>query len=204
MKQLVSQLTHGDPMPDKRTRLIRAANQIVYEHGFHQTTLARIASAAKVPLGNVYYYFKTKEAIGGAVIEDRAVSYRAMRQEWEKRPDPRSRLEAFVEMSMLGRSMLARGGCPIGSLCTELHKQGGPLATDASALFSEFLEWLEAQFQLLGWASESRDHAVHLMSAVQGASVLAQSFGDPAYVERECRLLLAWIRGLDAPSAHRR
>ena len=46
---------------DKRERLIQAADKLIYEQTFHTTTLADIAKLADVPLGNVYYYFKTKE-----------------------------------------------------------------------------------------------------------------------------------------------
>ncbi|MBI3606932.1 MAG: TetR/AcrR family transcriptional regulator [Nitrospirae bacterium] len=56
---------------DKRTRLIEAANTLVQQQGFNQTTLADIALKSKVPLGNVYYYFKTKDDIGHALIEHR-------------------------------------------------------------------------------------------------------------------------------------
>ena len=57
---------------DKRIRLIEAAKVLIHQQGFNLTTLADIAQEADVPLGNVYYYFKTKEAIGEAVIEKRA------------------------------------------------------------------------------------------------------------------------------------
>ena len=56
---------------DKRERLIDAANVLIHRHGFHKTTLADIAKESDVPLGNVYYYFKTKEEICDAVIEER-------------------------------------------------------------------------------------------------------------------------------------
>src|SRR6266550_2026003 len=45
---------------DKRSRLIQTAVKLAYRHGFRTTSLADIAEAAKVPVGNVYYYFKTK------------------------------------------------------------------------------------------------------------------------------------------------
>ena len=49
--------------PGKRERLVAAARQLLYEHGVEKTTLADIAAAADVPVGNVYYYFKTKDAM---------------------------------------------------------------------------------------------------------------------------------------------
>ena len=44
---------------DKRVRLIDAAKVLIHQQGFNLTTLADIAQEADVPLGNVYYYFKT-------------------------------------------------------------------------------------------------------------------------------------------------
>ena len=53
--------------PDKRTRLIETATKLAYGRGFRETSLADIAEAARVPVGNVYYYFKTKEELAEAV-----------------------------------------------------------------------------------------------------------------------------------------
>ena len=53
----------------KRERLVAAARQVLYERGVEKSALADIAAAADVPLGNVYYYFKTKDALVSAVIE---------------------------------------------------------------------------------------------------------------------------------------
>ena len=49
-----------------------AATQLLRQQGIGQTTLADIAEAADVPVGNVYYYFKTKDDIIAAVIETHA------------------------------------------------------------------------------------------------------------------------------------
>ena len=45
------------------------------------------------------------------------------------------------------RQELARLGCPVGTLCSELHKDGGPVARKATILFAEALTWIEAQFR---------------------------------------------------------
>ena len=168
----------------------------MYEQGFARTTLAEIAQAAQVPLGNVYYYFKTKDAVGQAVVRRRADHYRTLRQTWDSDPDPRARLAAFVEMTIDNRASLADHGCPIGSLCQELHKQGGPLAEQASQMFSEWLEWLEAQFRALKQGRDSPHLALHLLAATQGASLLAHSFRDPQYVVAEARALKEWLRAV--------
>ena len=73
---------------DKRTRLLEAANKLVHQQGFNQTTLADIALESKVPLGNMYYYFKTKDDLGHALIEHRTECARDQLSEWDKLPEP--------------------------------------------------------------------------------------------------------------------
>ncbi|MEW6475036.1 MAG: TetR/AcrR family transcriptional regulator [Actinomycetota bacterium] len=183
-------------LPDKRQRLVDAAGKLFYRQGFGRTTLAHIAAEADVPLGNVYYYFKTKDALGEALVEQRLAEYRARRARWEKRGDARERLACFVQMTIENRRQLARSGCPIGSFCSELHKQPGPLPEQASRLFADWLEWLEDQFRALGKGDESGGLAVHVLSVLQGATLLTHSFGDPAYIEAEARRLMDWIDSL--------
>jgi AcrR family transcriptional regulator len=180
----------------KRDRLIEAADKMVQRQGFEQTTLADIAKAAKVPLGNVYYYFKTKEAIGKALIAERAARYQSLREQWGELRDPKERLLAFVQMTLDNREMLADSGCPIGSLCQELHKEGGPLADQAASMFAEMLGWLERQLRDLGKGGESGELAVYVMSVLEGATLLTHSFHDPGYIVRQANRLKRWIRAL--------
>src|ERR1700723_4045052 len=83
--------------PDKRTRLIETATKLAHGRGFRETSLADIAEAARVPVGNVYYYFKTKEELGEAVVERRLEEFRELRQEIDQLSSPKKRLFAFVE-----------------------------------------------------------------------------------------------------------
>ena len=65
--------------PDKRTRLIEAAAKLVYERGFANTALSDIAREAEVPLGNIYYYFKTKAEIGEAIVAQQLAAFEDQR-----------------------------------------------------------------------------------------------------------------------------
>ena len=181
---------------EKRARLIRTAVKLAYRHGFRETSIADIAEAAKVPVGNVYYYFKTKDEIGVAVVEQHLLEFRALREQWDSKRSPKERLQACVENTLENRDVLARGGCPFGTLCSELHKEGGPLAERATALFGESLAWLEDQFRADGQGDDSRGLAIHLLSALQGISVLAHGSREPELVVMETKRLRDWIRAL--------
>lgn len=181
---------------DKRSRLIQTAVKLAYKKGFRKTSLANIAKAAKVPLGNVFYYFKTKDEIGEAIVTHWLSEFQTLRANWDQAGAPKDRLKAFVQMTCDNRKLLAKGGCPLGTFCSELQKEGGALANKASRLLAAPLEWLESQFREVGRSSESKGLALQLMSSLQGASLLANTFRNPEIVTAETTRLKEWIQNL--------
>src|ERR1700681_737657 len=182
--------------PNKRTRLIETATKLAYVLGFRETSLGGIAEACRVPVGNVYYYFKTKQELAEAVVERRLEEFRAARAEWDRLSSPKERLLAFVGSIQANREQLARGGCPLGVLCSEMHKEGGPLAKKSATLFTEPIGWLEKQFRAAGHDKDSRELAMHLFSAFQGMAAVAHGANDPEVVVMEVRRLRNWISTL--------
>lgn len=178
---------------DKRERLVQAADKLIYEQTFHTTTLADIAKLADVPLGNVYYYFKTKEAIMDAVLQKRANEWRALFQQWEQIPDIKERLVALLQYNATQSETFARFGCVIGSLCQELGKQGGILANAAAKLMADILKWTEAQFRELGQGERSTQLATYFVSGIQGMNLLTLTFKEPQFMERQSQVLKEWL-----------
>src|SRR5271170_1880162 len=115
---------------DKRSRLVNAAVGLAYQNGFGATSLADIAREAEVPLGNVYYYFKTKDDIGEAIVELRLTELATQRQRWNEAGSPKDRLCACVQGVFENKDFLAERGCAVGTFCSEL--QGGRLGRHQS------------------------------------------------------------------------
>lgn len=182
---------------DSRTRLVEAALKGTYRYGFETAALADIAETAKVPLGNVYYYFKTKDEIGDAILDRRAERLKSLLEELDTSESPKDRLCGFVDVKIKNRQELAQQGCPVGTLCSELRKRGGAVADKSKILFAEALDWMEKQFRAMGQGRDARGLAVHLLSATQGASVLAHTFHDVGLIEMEAARLKEWIRSLE-------
>src|SRR5438067_12536882 len=112
-------------MPRKRERLVAAGCDLLHRQGVERTTLADIAEAADVPLGNVYYYCKSKDDIVGAVVQARVDQIESGFAALERRHrTPRARLKALVRMVAEQRDPIARYGCPYGTLSTDLTKRG--------------------------------------------------------------------------------
>lgn len=182
---------------DKRVRLIEAAKVLIHQQGFNLTTLADIAQEADVPLGNVYYYFKTKEAIGIAVIEKRASEWSERLALWAEISDPLARLVSLVRFGLQDLEVTARFGCPIGGLCQELGKQGGALSDLAAKLLHDILKWSEEQFRALSFdADKASEYALNYVSTIQGMYLLTHTFKDPKIARRQCEGVQSWLESL--------
>lgn len=161
--------------------------------GYAQTTLADIARVADVPLGNVYYYFKTKDALGQAVIEAQLRAFEQLVRELDRLGEPRARIDGFLSMLVLDSETVAAHGCPVGGLCTELNKSDSPLASQANGLMQAQLDWLSKQFRQLGKSEEASELALQLLALLQGAAVLTHVFNDPNLMTRQIANAKSWL-----------
>lgn len=177
-----------------------AAEDLAYRRGVERTTLAEIAEAAAVPVGNVYYYFKTKDDLIAAVVDARVAelteTFAALERQHD---DPVDRLKGLVaDVAEYGEST-ARSGCPYGTLCTELIKRrgGAPLS---ARLMRALLDWPARQFRELG-RDDADDLALELVTAYQGAAVVAGGLGEPEVMGRQAARLERWIDSLTTAAA---
>lgn len=187
--------TTANARPGKRERLIAAARTTLYEQGIERTTLADIAKAADVPVGNVYYYFKTKAELVAAVVERYEGRYQEIIAGLERRRTPKARLRGLIEFWIDQRETLTAHGCPIGTLSTELDKSADALAPASARIFVLLLDWIERQFRELG-CRDARELAVAVLSAYEGVAVLANVLDDESLVATEGKRLERWIDSL--------
>jgi TetR/AcrR family transcriptional regulator, transcriptional repressor for nem operon len=181
--------------PGKRERLVAAACQLFHQQGVEMTTLAEIAQAADVPVGNIYYYFKTKDDLVGAVIGAYSADLRARLSSLDRHRTPKARLKALVRDQADQAELAAQFGCPMGTLCSELDKRDDDLERAAAELLTLSVDWAEQQFRSMG-RSDARDLAVALVAAFQGISLLTNTLRDPELMARESRRLDRWIDSL--------
>ena len=185
----------GTARGGKRERLIASAAELIHREGVERPTLAQIAEAAAVPPGNVYYYFKTKDELIEAVVESRTADVRELLASLGRRRTPAARLKGLARNWLELSDTVAAHGCPLGTLAVELNNRGNGLARQASTLFSAPLEWAERQFRELG-LRDAKDHALTLISTVEGAALLTNAFDDPDILVTEVRRLENWIDSL--------
>jgi TetR/AcrR family transcriptional repressor of nem operon len=179
--------------PGKRERLVAGARDAFHRQGVEKTTLAEIAQAADVPVGNVYYYFKTKDELVDAAIGAHAEEIEAMLESLERHRTPQGRLKALARALTEQRELTARSGCPHGSLCSELGKRDDGF--DCAQLVRLPIDWAEQQFREMG-RRDARDLAVAMIASYQGIALLTNTLHDPKLMSREARRLERWIDSL--------
>jgi AcrR family transcriptional regulator len=175
--------------------LVEGAREVLYEQGVERTTLADIAEAADVPVGNVYYYFKTKDELVDAVVASHVDQVHAALEALEVHRTPKARLKAFVRLLIAQADLMASHGCPQGTLCSELDKRNGTSDHQRSELLGAPIDWAERQFREMG-RRDARDLAVALIASYQGIAVISNTFGDPKLVVREGKRLERWVDSL--------
>lgn len=184
---------------DKRERLISAADALIHRQGFYRTTLADIAEEARVPLGNVYYYFKTKEDICKAVIAERKHALSSLLKNCCRRREPKEALLNLIKV-MIGHSReLTEAGCPLGGLCQELDEECAELMDCADGCMKYLVQWSTEQFHLMGM-NEAEELGFEFVSRLQGMILLGNILNDARQLKRQLKMMIEWVEKLATTS----
>lgn len=184
-----------------RDHIVKAADDLFYRQGFEHTSFSDIADAVQISRGNFYYYFKTKDEILDAVINERLANTRKMLERWEIEGEtPEDRIRSFIFILVANRADIKRYGCPVGTLCSELAKLNHASQDEANKLFTLFRTWLRRQFTLLG-RGDADELAMHLLARSQGVATLASAFRDETFIKQEVQQMCEWLKSYASEAA---
>ncbi len=178
-----------------RDRLVAAARKVLHEQGVERTTLVLVAAEADIPVGNIYYYFKTKGDLVAAVLDAYDDSYQVLDAMLARHRTPKARLKALLQIWASSPDRIAMYGCPIGSLCSELDKRDDDVRRRAATVFGRLITIAEGQFAQLG-RRDAHQLAVSLVASWEGIALLANTLRDPTMITTEIRRLERWIDSL--------
>lgn len=105
---------------NKKSQLIIAAFELFQEHPYQSATLAMLAEKAAIPLGNIYYYFKSKDLLLDAVIDFFVERMRLRLIECQKQPSSKARLKLFIQQYLGDKQVICRWGEPLFLLSRSL------------------------------------------------------------------------------------
>ena len=189
-----------------RERLLQAASREIYRSGFQSASLDTILAAAGVTKGALYYHFKSKEALGYAVVDE--IIAPDVHGKWvyplQGVKDPIRALIGAVQRIPV-RLEDVRGGCQLNNLAQEMS----PLDTGfRKRLATIFNAWRKAVASLLREGQtrgsvrrdvEPADAAGLLIAMVEGYGSLAKNAQDPKVMKAGIRNIVDWVQSLRAP-----
>lgn len=186
---------------NKRERLINSAKELFYKQGFNNTTIADIAKLADVPLGNVYYYFKTKDEICTAVIREYNIDMNNMIAEFDKAASAKDKLNAIVDFYAQRSDEVAQYGNIFSSLIEELAKLNNSLVSNAQEVLNTKISWLTKQFESFYAENDAKTKAIEFLTKLHGILSLTLAFRDSNLMTKHADMLKNDISKLDAIAA---
>ena len=177
-----------------KQQVIEAADQLFYQKGYNLTSFSDIASASKVPRGNLNYHFSTKSEVLVAVIGYRVTEMQKMLSSWEKDyKTPLERLQRYANIVSNVEKEVIHYGCPMGTLNSELGKVQHDLKAVTKEQFDVFEQWIKKQFQLMGCSENAAELTMHLMVWTQGVATMAYIHQDIRLIKKEAKSIAAWL-----------
>lgn len=165
-----------------RHRIVAAAADLMYRHGVAGTSTPAVRDAAGVSSSQIYHYFADKDDLTRAVIAFQSELILSNQTPLLATLDSVEALRSWREVVVgAARRQNGAGGCPLGSLSSELS-DGSPWARDALA--AGFTAWSEAigaglaamiDNGTLRPETDAATLSLALLAAVQGGLVLAQA-----------------------------
>jgi AcrR family transcriptional regulator len=164
-----------------RDRIVTAAATLMFRNGVAGTSTPAVRDAAGVSSSQIYHYFADKDALTRAVIAHQTRAIVGAQSALLGRLDSLAALRAWRDVVVESQRELGFvGGCPLGSLSSELAEQS-PAAREALA--GSFASWSGAirdglrhmiDSGVLRPGTDAERLSLAMLAALQGGLLLAQ------------------------------
>jgi AcrR family transcriptional regulator len=182
---------------DTAARIVLAARELLMTGGYAQFSMRNVAGRAGLHLANVQYYYKTREDLVEALLEDTGERYRSSYEELRaKAPaDREARFKAIVEFNLkdIATAATRRYFIQLWALLTEIDGRAGSLMNDLYAIDIQQLSDCIADLVPDTDAAEVRRRASVLAAMIEGMVVVRGAHSrNPA----ELKKLMARAQGM--------
>lgn len=188
-----------------RDRIVAAAAQLMFEHGVAGTSTDDVQNAAGVNTSQIYHYFGDKRNLVHAVIAFQTEAILAAQQPLLSRLDSMAALrtwrDALVELQHIRQY---QGGCPIGSLVSELADQDAEARAELAAGFGRWEAAIRDGLRTMHQRGDLRPEAdpdqlaLATLAALQGGLLLTQTRHDTLALEAALDTVIAHIESFCA------
>ena len=185
---------------DTAQRILDIASRLVQTRGFNGFSYADIAAELQVTKASLHYHFPSKAELGRRLIERYERSF-ALALEGIDR-DAAGDFDRLARYARIYAGVLADGQmCLCGMLAAEHATLPEPMREVLQHYFDSNEHWLAGVLRRGRKADELRfegtpgEVAAMLLGALEGAMMLARSYGDPSRFTSAADRLLADLRG---------
>ena len=196
-------------------KILDVAERLIQVRGYNGFSYADIALALDLTKASLHYHFPSKAELGRTLMHRYTQGFLAALADLDTRLDcERAKLEGYVGIyaSVLARKRM----CLCGMLAAEFATLPKALKAEVTQFFDANESWLAVHLntgrerKVLRFSGDARQAAQLLVAGLEGAMMLARTYGDTARFEHASRLLLENLVGnrksggaFDAPSGHR-
>lgn len=165
----------------RREALVQAAAELFWKQGYHGTSIAQVATVSGVPLGNIYYYHRSKADLAMAVSDLFVSQTEALIEEVaDDEADPRTRLKALVGRLRASQGPRISHGCPIAAATREFRPEAPRAAQRAAESFTILTGFVAAEMGRMGQRPAiALGRARAFVCEWQGGIALAHALGEP-------------------------
>ena len=187
------------PAADTASRILDIAEGLAQTRGFNGFSYADIAEALGIRKASLHHHFPTKADLGRALLARYAAAFaRALEAIEGTDGDAFDKLGRYVRLydDVMVRDRL----CLCGMLAAEYSTLPKPMQEAVREFFEHNERWLTKLVQegrrarALRPGAPARDVARVLISALEGAMLLARSYEDPARFAEVVQPMLAGLR----------
>ena len=164
-----------------RERIVEAAARLMFERGVAGTSTEEVQAAAGVSASQLYHYFADKRSLVRAVIAHLTEAVLDAQQPALSRLDSVEALRAWRNLLVdIQRGRGCQGGCPIGSLASELADLDSEARADLVAGFERWEGAIRGGLRAMHErgdlpADADPDHlALAVLAALEGGLLLTQ------------------------------
>ncbi|MCC6380130.1 MAG: TetR/AcrR family transcriptional regulator [Burkholderiales bacterium] len=196
------------PANGTASRILEIALGLAQTRGFNGFSYADIAAALGIRKASLHHHFPTKADLGRALLSRYTVDFSKALDDIDRTGgDAYARLKGYVRLyeEVMVRDRL----CLCGMLAAEYSTLPKPMQQALRAFFDDNERWLTKlvksgqQNGTLRTGPLPRDVARMLLSALEGAMLLARSFEDPDRFEAVLQPILADLRSGNTRKAAR-
>ncbi|HEY2552607.1 MAG TPA: TetR/AcrR family transcriptional regulator [Streptosporangiaceae bacterium] len=191
---------HATAAEGTSARILDAAERLVQTRGFNGFSYADVAAELGLTTAALHYHFPGKAELGAALVDRYAQRFAAQLGELDAAGGPApGRLDGFAALYL--QVLQDRRMCLCGMLAAEYHTLPEGMQELVLRFFSQNESWLEtvlaqgAREGALQYAGSASDAARLLISGLEGAMLIARSFGDPGRFTAAASRLLASVTG---------